>query len=106
MSPRAKKRWLWVGAIVVFLFTLNYLDAMRVRYVTFDEAQEMANKRFLTYAEGYHLPPSDFGPPQIQDRGDEWLFKWRALKREGAITVIIRRNGEIFDGGDERLEPS
>jgi len=104
MSPRAKWGWLVIG-IVAILLTLDFLRA-QFRHVTFDEAREIADKRFLAYAEGYHLRPADFASPRIQDRGDEWLFEWRAVKGEGKINVIVRRNGEIFDGGDERLEQS
>lgn len=104
MSPRAKWGWLVMGIMVILLA----LDFVRVqfRHVTFGEAREMADRRFLAYAEDYHLRPADFGPPRIQDRGDEWLFEWYVLKGEGKLTVIVRRNGEIFDGGDERLEPT
>lgn len=104
MSPRAKWGWLVMGIVVILLV----LDFVRVQFrqVTFDEAREMADRRFLAYAEGYHLRPADFDPPRIQDLGDEWLFEWYVLKGEGKLTVIVRRNGEIFDGGDERLEPT
>jgi hypothetical protein len=104
MSPRAKWGWLVMGIVV----TLLMLDFVRVqfRHVTFGEAREMADRRFLAYAEDYHLRTVDFAPPRIQDRGDEWLFEWAVLRGEGKLTVIVRRNGEIFDGGDEQLESS
>lgn len=104
MSPRAKWGWLVVG-IVSLLLSLDYMR-VQFRQVTFDEAREMANHELLVMAKIYHLRPADFSPPRIQDRGDEWLFEWQALKGEGKLSVIVRRNGEIFDGGDERLEPN
>lgn len=104
MSPRTKK------ILIVIMIGACYLilDYLRVEYrhISFSEAREMADNRFQVNAEIYHLLPSDFGPPMIDDRQDEWLFKWRVLQGEGGITVIVRRNGEVFDGGDERLDPN
>lgn len=102
MSTRAKWGWL-VAGIVALLLALDYAR-VQLRHVSFDEAHEMANHEFGAIAKIYHLRSSDFGPPRIQDRGDEWLFEWYVFKGEGKITVIVRRNGEIFGGGDEQLE--
>jgi hypothetical protein len=102
MSRRWKLGWLVVGVVVL----LSALDFARIEFrrVSFTEAREMANREFAVWTKIHHLQPTNFGSPRIKDREDEWLFDWQALKGEGKITVIVRRNGEIFSGGDERLE--
>lgn len=101
------RRWVWrlvailVGVLTLLVIALDWL--LELPPYTFDQAQQRAYGRFLVMADIYGLAPSDFGPPRVQERGDEWLFLWPYLKGEGVITVIVRRNHEVFDGGDERL---
>lgn len=107
LRRHSRKFWIGAAAIVsVPILLLVVLELMRVpAHFTLERAEEAAHKRFVAYAVGYALAPSDFAPPVVRDYGDEWHFRWRFLKGEGEIVVIVHQNGLLSDGGDVRLSP-
>jgi len=68
------------------------------KQIDFARATEIANERLQAHAKVSGIDPSTLAAPNVEQRQDEWVFRWEEPKKNFSFVVIVRTNGEHFEG--------